>query len=301
MSRTLLKALVTAAGMLTWGAAFALPAFNIGGYQGPVTIHFSDYENIDTPNAAGSGPSGTACQPLAVGCYNYGVLSVDQILAPIGAGGSLQPIWNSGQDGAYISGVFNNLVIGAITGTSPNVNAYSTSLVNIDLYLNPSSLNPSLGSGGYLGGLGSLTYNTVSNVAGGGLFLSLIATPGATILNPADTVASTFNLSTYPPSGTATEFLNVTGGAFASTFDTNGQLTFNGTYADMFATNTFCPNGSANCGNGTGTPVGDWQLLSSDPIRTTVPEPSTIALIGLGLLGLGIGYRRRAREGSHEA
>jgi hypothetical protein len=103
------------------------------------------------------------------------------------------------------------------------------------------------------------------------------------------TLNADFNATTLPTAGTAQAYYNVVGGSLASKFDTDTLPTAFGT-RDFFAQNTFCPNGATSCG----LPVGDWQLLSNDPIRAfVVPEPTTLAVLGFGLLGLGFAVRRR--------
>jgi hypothetical protein len=127
-------------------------------------------------------------------------------------------------------------------------------------------------------------------IATGALFLSLAWASGVDA-SGVTTVDGNLIGSSFPATGTAAGYLNVTGGDYASRFDTNGQTGASGEIRDLFAQNDFCDNlgGGAACGG----PVGDWQLLSDDPVRgAVIPEPGTLALLGISLLGL-VGLRRK--------
>jgi hypothetical protein len=131
------------------------------------------------------------------------------------------------------------------------------------------------------------------------LELSLLSTPGFINAN------GTFG-------GTAAEFqsntadlgkaaLNVIGGASAAQFDTNG-IGFGGTSglglvnglagqttADVWLAFTSSPGSNG------------WDVNSNDPMLANistgqVPDSgSTLVMLGMGLIGLGLGYRRRRK------
>lgn len=265
--------------------ANAAPIFTLtGGFAGDVVIKLQNFESFTGA--------------LAPGSENFGILRITTIEAADASG----PVWVHGQNGAEITGIFRDIIVVATAPVGTGLNVKSTGGL-LDLYINPVGAlavagGPGQGIGGYAaagGGCvpGSTTpcYNGISNAAGGGVFLTLKWNSGIDPLNPLIFIDGDFDFATFPSTGDAAGYLDVTGGPYAGTFDTNGQITPFGA-RDVFAQNDFCPNGSTTCGT-----VGDWQLLSDDPVRASarvVPQPSTLALLGIALMGLAALRRKIA-------
>ncbi|MBT3067022.1 PEP-CTERM sorting domain-containing protein [Rhodoferax sp. U11-2br] len=90
------------------------------------------------------------------------------------------------------------------------------------------------------------------------------------------------NIGTGSDSGSGSALLDVVGGLAAENFDTNSRL--NG--ADFVFSSSFQPAGYQE--NGRDILSGTFDLTGN-----SIPEPGSLALLGLGLAGLGLVKRRR--------
>ncbi len=274
----LLASAVALAAALTAAQVNAAPAFTLGGYTGDIVIKFQNWESFTAGPVQGS--------------ENFGILSITSIQAGDGSG---QQLWVQGQSGAELTGVFRDITVLSSTVTAGgDLNVKSTGGL-LDLYINNAGSftaagGATQGTAGYAACPITLDcYNGISNV-GGDLFLSLAFASGIDPANPAVTVDGDFDGATFPTTGDAAGYLNVTGGTYAENFDNDGFVTAFG-LRDMFFQNDFCPNGTPTCTPG--GPVGNWELLSDDPVRAQfIPEPGSLALLGIALLGFA-GLRRR--------
>jgi hypothetical protein len=285
----ILLAFATCLGFSATG--MAVPIFSLkdvpAGWDGSFEIKFQNYESF-TLNQQGQ---------IDVGSQNYGIVKLTSISDPTTG----TDIWQSGDNGAEITGVFNGITVKTITPTLGGDVVDSTG-GTLNLYINPNGTFATAGGFGQgAGGYGitgcsvaSLCYDGISNAAAGGMFLTLDWAAVGVVADGTITVDGTLSALTTPLTGTAQGYANVTGGDYASHFDTNGQLGG----SDVFLQDDVCTPGDTGCVSLTaagGSPAdGGWMLRSNDPVRGAyIPEPATLGLLGIGLLGIGIASRRR--------
>lgn len=266
-----------AAGVLPAAANATIP---LGGFTGPVQLNFANYESFITPHGA------IASTPQA-GDQNFGIFSVFSVTT---TGFAKSPLWSTGTNGDVLVGVFNDINVTSVTGSVSNEKTFNTGGV-FDLYLVPKSQYlGDLGTAGY-GDAGctiaSLCYHGITDTASGQLVLTMDLVSGISAIDPSATLTASVDATNNPPTGQA---------AFLGNFLGDPQFGLSVSGKD-----SFCPNdatsGLNKCPGADGT---NWALASQDPIlASSVPEPTSIAALGTGLLSLGLmGFKRRRNKSS---
>ena len=143
-------------------------------------------------------------------------------------------------------------------------------------------------------------FTFTSPVITGPLTTTLDASPTPTSFTPgvSFTVNGTVTFEGNTLSGPIS-FLN-SGGASGGGTTFTGPVLFSGPDANpTFLLGMFNLSGNADIGNGGVQPVSGVLVISQATTTPPVPEPDTIALTGIGVLGLVVYLRRRRRELRH--
>ena len=194
--------------------------------------------------------------------------------------------------GPYLTGIFGGLndyfvEVGTLGGNSQTLANAVGGFFSI--YSNNTDWDPTLGPTGAGVNLNTATY---AGITGGSLFLGGNFAAGA-ILAGDSTTSYTSLFNNAGTSGSGQGYLDFTSGYALPFFNTNSASNNNGGKNDAFLTVTYDNQENA------ATDLG-WTVKSAAQVAgavNAVPEPGSIALLSLAMLGMGAVTRRRNKQG----